>query len=35
MHNQAKSGRIFVLRLEDGEIIQESIESFAINYNIK
>ncbi len=28
-YSQAKPGRIFVLRLEDGDIVHETIESFA------
>ncbi len=32
---EVNTGRIFVIRLEDGEIIHESIERFAINNNIK
>lgn len=28
-YSQAKQGRIFVLRLEDGEIVHETIEAFA------
>jgi predicted DNA-binding protein with PD1-like motif len=28
-YSQAKSGRVFVLRLEDGDVVHEAIESFA------
>lgn len=28
-YSQAKQGRIFIIRLEDGEIIHESVETFA------
>ncbi len=31
---ETKSGRIFVIRLEDGEIVQEQIEKFASEKNI-
>ena len=33
-YSQAKAGRIFVLRLEDGDIIHETIESFAREHGI-
>jgi predicted DNA-binding protein with PD1-like motif len=33
-YSEAKQGRVFIIRLEDGEIIQDSIESFAIDKNI-
>lgn len=32
--SQAKQGRVFVIRLEDGDIIHESIEKFAREHNI-
>jgi predicted DNA-binding protein with PD1-like motif len=32
--SEARQGRIFVLRLEDGEIVHEIIEQFAIDQNI-
>ncbi len=32
---QAKSGRVFVVRLEDQEVVHEEIERFARNHNIK
>jgi len=28
-YSEAKLGRVFVIRLEDGEILHESLESFA------
>jgi predicted DNA-binding protein with PD1-like motif len=34
-YSEAKAGRIFVIRLEDGEIIHEVIESFAKKHSIK
>ena len=33
-YSQAKPGRIFVLRLEDGDIVHEVIESFAREHAI-
>jgi predicted DNA-binding protein with PD1-like motif len=33
-YTQAEKGRVFVLRLEDGEIIHEVIERFAFEHNI-
>ena len=33
-HSEAKPGRIFVLRLEDGDILHESIEAFAREHKI-
>jgi len=33
-YSQAKSGRIFILRLEDGDILHECIETFAREQNI-
>ena len=32
---QAKQGRVFVIRLEDGEIVHEQIEKFAAAHGIK
>ncbi len=32
---EAKKGRIFIIRLEDGEIVQEQIEKFARNKKIR
>ncbi|HBC87309.1 MAG TPA: DUF296 domain-containing protein [Lentisphaeria bacterium] len=34
-YSQAKPGRIFVIRLEDGEILHERIESFAQKMKIR
>jgi predicted DNA-binding protein with PD1-like motif len=34
-YSQAKQGRIFILRLEDGEIIHNTLETFAQNQGIK
>ena len=34
-YSEAKPGRIFVLRLEDGDILHESIEAFARTHEIK
>jgi predicted DNA-binding protein with PD1-like motif len=34
-YSQAKQGRIFVIRLEDGDIVHEEIEKFARNQSIK
>ncbi|MFH0789788.1 MAG: PPC domain-containing DNA-binding protein [Pseudomonadota bacterium] len=34
-YSQAKQGRIFVIRLEDGEILHETIEAFAARQGIK
>lgn len=33
-YSEAKPGRIFVLRLEDGDILHESIEAFAVEHEI-
>lgn len=33
-HSEAKSGRIFVIRLEDGEIVHECIERFAAEHGV-
>ncbi len=32
---QARPGRIFILRLEDGEILHETIEAFAFEHSVK
>lgn len=32
---EARSGRVFILRLEDGEIVHEVIEQFAIDHQIE
>ncbi|MGD6809268.1 MAG: PPC domain-containing DNA-binding protein [Candidatus Bathyarchaeia archaeon] len=34
-YSQANMGRIFILRLQDGEIVHETLESFAEKNNIK
>jgi predicted DNA-binding protein with PD1-like motif len=34
-YSQAKQGRIFVIRLEDGDIVHEAIESFAKEHAVK
>lgn len=34
-YSEAKQGRVFILRLEDGEIVHEVIERFAVDHNIK
>jgi len=34
-YSEAKQGRIFILRLEDGEVVHEEIEKFAQKKNIK
>ena len=34
-YSQAKQGRIFIIRLEDGEILHETIEQFAAEQGIK
>ena len=33
--SEAKQGRVFVIRLEDGEILHEEIEKFAAEHSIK
>ena len=33
-YSEAKPGRVFILRLEDGEILHEVIEEFALDHNI-
>jgi predicted DNA-binding protein with PD1-like motif len=33
--SQARQGRVFILRLEDGEIVHEVIEQFATEHGIK
>jgi predicted DNA-binding protein with PD1-like motif len=33
-YSQAKQGRIFVIRLEDGDIVHEKIEQFALEQSI-
>jgi predicted DNA-binding protein with PD1-like motif len=34
-YSEARAGRIFVLRLEDGEIIHDIIEAFALEHGIE
>lgn len=34
-YSEAKPGRIFVIRLEDGEIVHEVIEAFAAKHSIR
>ena len=34
-YSEAKLGRVFVIRLEDGDIIHESIEKFAVEHSIE
>ena len=34
-YTEAKQGRVFVIRLEDGDILHESIERFAAEHSIK
>jgi predicted DNA-binding protein with PD1-like motif len=34
-YSEAKAGRIFILRLEDGDILHESVEAFARAQNIQ
>lgn len=34
-YSEAKPGRIFVIRLEDGDIVHEAIESFAAEQDIR
>ncbi len=34
-YSEAESGRVFVLRLEDGDILHESIEAFAVAHGIR
>jgi predicted DNA-binding protein with PD1-like motif len=34
-YSEAKTGRVFVLRLEDGDILHESIEAFAAAHGIR
>jgi|SRR4030042_1804032 predicted DNA-binding protein with PD1-like motif len=34
-YSQAKQGRIFIIRLEDGEILHETLERFAVDQGIK
>ena len=34
-YSEAKNGRVFIIRLEDGDILHESIEQFAREQNIR
>ena len=34
-YSQAKQGRVFVIRLEDGDVVHEEIEKFAREKGIK
>ena len=34
-HSEAKAGRVFVIRLEDGEILHEALEAFAKKHQIR
>lgn len=34
-YSEAKQGRIFVLRLENGEVLHETIEAFAVEHKIQ
>ena len=34
-YSEANQGRIFILRLEDGEILHEEIENFAAEHSVK
>ena len=34
-HSQARFGRTFIIRLEDGEILHETIEAFAAEHSVK
>ena len=33
-YSEARQGRVFIVRLEDGEIVHEVIEQFAVDHNI-
>jgi predicted DNA-binding protein with PD1-like motif len=33
-HSEAKGGRVFVLRLEDGEVLHETVERFAAEHQV-
>lgn len=33
-YSEAKSGRVFVLRLEDGEVLHETVERFALEHQV-
>ena len=34
-YSEARQGRVFILRLEDGEVVHEVIEQFAVDQNIE
>lgn len=34
-YSEAKQGRVFILRLEDGEIVHEVLEKFAVDHDIR
>lgn len=34
-YSEAKQGRVFVIRLEDGDVLHESIEAFAREHEIQ
>lgn len=34
-YSEAKQGRVFIIRLEDGEILHEAIEQFALDQGIR
>jgi predicted DNA-binding protein with PD1-like motif len=34
-YSEAKQGRTFIIRLEDGEILHETIEAFAIEHSVE
>ena len=34
-YSEAKQGRVFIIRLEDGDVLHESIETFAREHSIK
>ncbi len=34
-YSEARQGRVFVLRLEDGDVLHEVVESFAAEHNIR
>jgi predicted DNA-binding protein with PD1-like motif len=34
-YSEARHGRVFVLRLEDGDVLHEVVESFAAEHDIR
>ncbi len=34
-YSEAKQGRVFIIRLEDGEIVHEVLEQFAVDHGIR